>query len=78
LSGIVEDAGLGKRACPASTAVTRKRPTLQHGHTSTSVLATRAMKALADSIAWGLLAGICKASLAAPSFCALQQGANTP
>lgn len=70
--------GLGYRACAPSTAVTRKRPTWQHGHKLSSISATRAMNAWADSIASRLGAGMCKACLAAASLCALQQDANTP
>jgi hypothetical protein len=33
--------GPGNRACPGCTAITRKRPTWQHGHRRTSILATR-------------------------------------
>ena len=36
-SGTSERAGPGKRPRPASTAVTRKRPTAQHGHKPTSI-----------------------------------------
>ena len=34
-------------------------PTLQEGHKPTSILATRTMNAWADSMAFGLAAGIC-------------------
>ena len=59
-------AGAGKRACPIRTAVTCNRPTLQHGHTDTSMRATRAMNARAHSMACGLDAGICKADKKGP------------
>ena len=55
-------AGPGNRPSPASAATTRNLPTLQHGHKPTSVVATSAMKALADSMACGLSAGIVVAS----------------
>jgi hypothetical protein len=51
LCGATAQAGGDRRACPCNTAVTCKCPTLQHGHIPTSILATRAMKACADSIA---------------------------
>ena len=68
-SGRSERAGPGRRPRPTSTALTRKRPTAQHGHKPTSIRPTRAMKALAHSSACGLGAGICKAEPASdPRF----------
>src|SRR5450830_1217498 len=71
---------LGEDSCfsPNSVAATYSRPVLQHGHCDTSNLRTRAIKAWADSTAWGLIAGICKARRAASSFTALQAEASTP
>ena len=71
---------LGEGSClsPNSVAVTCNRPVLQHGHCDTSNLRARAMKAWADSTAWELIAGICKARRAASSFTALQAEASTP
>ena len=56
----------------------RNLPTLQHGHKPTSILATRAMNAWADSMACGLAAGICNARRAAESLTPLHAEANTP
>ena len=52
--------------------MTCSRPTLQHGHKLTSILATRIMNPWADSTAWGLGSGICKANLAAFNLTRLQ------
>src|SRR5450830_1596813 len=71
-------AGVDNRACPGSTAVTCRRPILQHGHKLTSSLATRAMNPWADSSARTFAAGICKARLAALSLTPLQLEASTP
>ena len=70
--------GEGSCFCPKSVAAICNRPVLQHGHCDTSNLRTRAMNAWADSTAWGLIAGICKAKRAASSFTALQAEASTP
>ena len=71
-------AGVGRRGCPRNTAVTCRRPPLQHGHKCTSILATRAMNPWADSVAWGLGSGIYKASLAAFNLTRLKLEASTP
>lgn len=75
----IAQVGAGKQACYCSNAVTCRRPTLQHGHKFTSILTTRAMNPCADSMAWGLAAGICKASLAALSLtrCSLMPAAHS-
>ena len=70
--------GTGNCLTPANTAAVRKRPTLQIGHKRTSILATRAMNACAESSACALRAGICKASRAALSCLALQPEASSP
>ena len=43
--------GPGNRPSPASTAMVRNLPTLQHGHKLTSIVLTRAMNARADAMA---------------------------
>lgn len=70
--------GAGNLAGPFKTATTRNRPTLQHWHTNTSLLATRCMNARADSTACGLTAGIGKVWRATPSLSDVQANANTP
>ena len=77
-SGTSKRAGAGSRPRPASTAVTRNWPCPQHGHRPTSIFATRAMKAWADSMACGFVGGICKAARAAASLTPLQLLASTP
>lgn len=49
-------------------------PTLQHGHCSASMRATRLMNSHADSMARGLGAGMCRSRRAASSFLPLQAG----
>ena len=70
--------GAGNRACPCCSAITRKRPTWQHGQRRTSILATRAMNSCAHSCARGLTAGMCSARRAAASLTPLQADATTP
>jgi len=70
--------GTGNCLAPATTSTVCKRPSLQHGHIPTSMRATRAIKACADSSACGFSAGIRKANRAALSCLPLHAEANTP
>lgn len=70
--------GAGNRAWPGCTAITRKRPTWQHGHRRTSIFATRAMNSWAHSCARRPTAGISSARRAAAGLTPLQADATTP
>ncbi len=69
--------GVGKCLRPGNCAITRI-PWLQQGQRITSILATRAMNALADSRAAGLFTGMCNAACACASFTPLLAEASAP
>ena len=75
LLGMLVLPGVGKCLSPGNCATTRI-PWLQQGQRITSILATRAMNALADSRAAGLFTGMCNAACA--SFTPLLAEASTP